>query len=84
MTRKQKERELKKLTKELIQRAVKEALQTSLNKAFECGAFNLDDYEIDYELPKIVATALLNECAFQCEPLCSDKKKIANNLYMML
>ena len=83
MTNKQKEKILKKLTKEMMKRGLESGLE-KLDKAFSCGAFDINDFDVDYELPKIVATALLEESAWQTSPLGQNNKKILSNLRKML
>lgn len=80
---KQKEKIFKKLTKEMVKQAVECAL-SKMDRAFESGAFNIDDYDVDYELLKIVATALLEEGVYQVTPLCKENQKVLNNLRKMI
>lgn len=80
---KQKEKIFKKLTKEMVKQAVECAL-SKMDRAFESGAFDIDNYDCDYELPKIVATALLEKGVRQITPLYSENKKVLNNLRKMI
>ena len=83
MTNKEKKKLYKKFTKDMINQAVEYALG-KMDKAFESGAFNIEECDCDYELPKIVATALLEEGVHQITPLYSKNKKVLNNLRKML
>jgi len=44
------------------------------------GAINLDDYENNFILPKVVLCASLSEVKFQFQPLSDDGKKLVKNL----
>lgn len=73
----------KKLTKEMVKQAVDAALE-KMDKAFMCGAFDINNYGLDYELPKIVASALLDEAAWQASPLGTENKITLAMLKKML
>lgn len=83
MTNKEKKKLYKDFTKDMINQAVEYALG-KMDKAFESGAFDIDNYDCDYELPKIVATALLEEGVRQITPLYSKNKQVLNNLRKMI
>ena len=57
MTKKQKERIFRTTTKALIKDANKLMLQ-KLDKVFESGAFDVQQYELNYLLPKAILVAL--------------------------
>lgn len=83
MTEKEQIKFYKKLTKEMVEQAISIAFQ-KMDKAFTCGAFDINNYDLDYELPKIVASALLEEAAWQASPLGKENKKTLANLKKML
>ena len=63
-------RQLKAKTKELIKNSTKH-----IDKAIASGAIDLNSYEDNYILPKILLCALLKEEMHQYKPLGDDKKK---------
>lgn len=83
MTEKEQIKFYKKLTKEMVEQAISIAFK-KMDKAFTCGAFDINNYDLDYELPKIVASALLDEAAWQASPLGKENKKTLANLKKML
>lgn len=84
MTKKQKERIFRATTKALIKDANKLMLQ-KLDKVFESGAFDVQEYELNYLLPKAILVALAKEVVHQYSPRgCSfDKKckKLSNQIF---
>lgn len=84
MTEKEQIKFYKRLAKQMVKEALNEVVDKKLDKVFKVGAFNLQDYELDYLLPKIIASALLKEAAFQATPLGEDYRKISENLYKLL
>lgn len=59
-------------------------MKQKLEKAFLTGAFNLEGYEDDYVLPKIIAHALLKDAADDFKPVNKNDIKTSNNLYIQL
>lgn len=82
MTKKQ----ARKKTRTLINNSAK-LMREKLEKALNCGAINLDAYEDDFELPRIIVTALLRDAVFNFSPKCwseteqRKKNREINNLY---
>ena len=81
MTKKQ----LEKKVRHLINESVKD-MRRKIPKVWLSGAVDLSAYENDYVLPKIVATALLQEEAHQNKPLRCDKEteRTIDNIYSIL
>jgi hypothetical protein len=52
----------RKKTRELICIASR-SMRNSVDQVLDCDALNLDDYEDDYQLPKIIICAMLKEIA---------------------
>ena len=84
MTEKEQIKFYKRLTKQMVKEALNEVVDKKLDKAFKVGAFKLKDYKLDYLLPKIIASALLKEAAFQATPLGVNYREISEKLYKML
>ncbi len=70
-------------TRKLINDAAK-LMREKLEKALYCGAINLENYDDDFELPKIIVHALLKDAAFRYEPFIKDNRKAAENLYKFI
>ena len=84
MTEKEQIKFYKRLTKQMVKEALNEVLDKKLDKAFEVGIINVNDYDLDYLLPKIIASALLKEAAFQATPLGVNYREISEKLYKLL
>ena len=55
------------------------AIREKARKILKTGAFEINEYEDDYRLPKIVMCALCEKMAFQWRPLTeSDRKELKN------
>ena len=67
-------RQLKTKTKELIKNSSKSMVE-NIDKAMASGAIDLNSYEDNYILPKILLCALLKEELHQYKPLGDDAKK---------
>ena len=63
-------------TNEMIdcQDGVIDYLKAEVERLLSVGAVDLDDYENDYQLPKIVLMVALKNCAGQYEPLFKNAK----------
>jgi len=70
-------------TRKLINDAAR-LMREKLEKALYCGAINLENYDDDFELPKIIVHALLKDAAVRYEPLIKDNRKAAENLYKFI
>lgn len=70
-------------TRKLINNAAR-LMREKLEKALYSGAINLENYDDDFELPKIIVNALLKDAAFQFGPLTEDNRKAAENLYKFI
>lgn len=79
MTRKQAEKKIS----ELI-RNEKELFWKKVQKGLDSGALNLDSYDDNYLLPKIVMCAVHGEMEWQYTPLTKEGKKEAKNLKLFL
>ena len=58
----------------------KEFINRKIEEALNSGAINRDDYENDFELPKIIYYAILQSLSDQRLPLHPKGKKEAENL----
>lgn len=80
-------RQLKAKTKELIKNSTKHMVE-NIDKAIASGAIDLNSYEDNYILPKILLCALLKEEMHQYKPLGDDRKKTMqkeiDNIYSLL
>lgn len=79
MTKKQ----LQKKTRELIRESAAN-MRKNIEKAINSGAVDLDAYEDNYELPRIVLGALLRNESFQYKMHTDDGKKAVENLYLCM
>lgn len=70
-------------TLSMLRNAMKDMTE-KIEKALSCGALNLDNYDDNYELPRIIASAVLKDAAYNYGPLTSDNRKEASNLYHFL
>lgn len=73
----------KKMTAEMIDEAA-ESMKAKIDKALNCGALDLDYYGEDYELPKIILAALLEDAQDTWRPPFQESREEAKNLYQML
>ena len=73
----------RKKTRELIRKA-SSLMREKLEKALVCGALDLDSYEDDYILPRIIVCALLEDAKYRFRPLHKDFKKEIDNLNRFL
>ena len=74
----------KRLTKQMVKESLNEVIDRKLDKVFKVGVININDFELDYLLPKIIASALLKEAAFQATPLGVNYREISEELYKLL
>jgi hypothetical protein len=81
MTEKEQIKFYKRLTKQMVKESLNEVIDRKLDKVFKVGVININDFELDYLLPKIIASALLKEAAFQARPLGSEYKDLVEQLY---
>lgn len=81
MTEKEQINFYKKLTKLMVKESLNEVIDRKLDKVFKVGVININDFELDYLLPKIIASALLKEAAFQARPLGSEYRDLVEQLY---
>lgn len=65
----------------MVKESLNEVIDRKLDKVFKVGVININDFELDYLLPKIIASALLKEAAFQARPLGSEYKDLVEQLY---
>lgn len=79
MTKKQ----LQKKTRELIRESAAN-MRKNIEKAINSGAVDLDAYEDNYELPRIVLGALLRNESFQYKMHTDDGRKAVENLYLCM
>lgn len=76
MTKKQ----LQKKTRELIRESAAN-MRKNIEKAINSGAIDLDAYDDNYELPRIVLGALLRYESFQYKMHTEEGRKQVNNLF---
>jgi hypothetical protein len=81
MSEKEKIKYYKRLTKQMVKESLNDVIDRKLDKVFKVGVININDFELDYLLPKIIASALLKEAAFQSRPLGSEYKDLVEQLY---
>ena len=55
-------------------------LHERLNRVLHSGAINLESYEDNHLLPKILIHVLFEELSFQFKPLTTDSREEAKNL----
>ena len=74
----------RKKTRELI-RNYSELMREKLERALTCGALNLDSYEDNYKLPRIILSALLEDAKERNYNYLSikDKKESKNLNYFL-
>ena len=70
-------------TNELLDQVV-EMAKSKIKKALNCGAVDVESYDDDYELPKIILHAVMKSMADETRPFCADNIKESNNLYQFL
>lgn len=75
--------QLREKTEQLIRESA-ERMCANINKAINSGAIDLDDYEDNYELPKIVLGALLRNESFQYKMHTDEGRKAVENLYLCM
>lgn len=66
--------EARKKTRVLIKEAASH-MRKKLEGALSCGAISFEDYESNYDLPRIILCALIKECEFQYRPRSFNKKR---------
>lgn len=81
MSEKEQIKYYKRLTKQMVKESLNEVIDRKLDKVFTVGVININDFELDYLLPKIIASALLKEAEFQARPLGSEYKDLVEQLY---
>lgn len=77
------EKAVEQKTNELLDQAVKMA-KSKIKKALNCGAVDVESYDDDYELPKIILHAVMKSMADETMPLYPANRKESNNLYQFL
>ena len=70
---------LKAKTKRMINIAL-EDVKKDIDKLFNSGGFDINDFENDYCLPRIIASIVLEKAAKEVEPLSKDLLKVKKNL----
>lgn len=70
-------------TNELLDQAV-EMAKSKIKKALNCGAVDVESYDSDYELPKIILHAVMKTMVDETQPLTTANRKESNNLYQFL
>lgn len=70
-------------TNELLDKAV-EMAKSKIKKALNCGAVDVESYDDDYELPKIILHAVMKSMVDETMPLYPANRKESNNLYQFL
>ena len=63
---------------------ITEFIKQKAEKALSCGAIDLDDYNDDYILTKIVLTAVAKELSYAYRPWSEDGRKEVKNLESFL
>ena len=63
---------------------VMELIKRKTEKALSSGAINLDDFEDNYLLPKMILSAIGKEIEFSYRPPQSKHQKYVNNLWKFL
>jgi len=58
----------------------KKRITEKVEKALASGAFNINDYLNDYNLPKLILYAIYSDILFQRKPLSSKALREAENL----
>lgn len=75
--------QLEQITYLLIEDVVK-IYQDKIKKAFDSGAFDVEDYDHNFLLPKTIICAISREVERQFEPPTAKDKKMVNNIYRMI
>ena len=70
---------LKAKTQRMINIAL-EDVKKDIDKLFNSGGFDINDFENDYCLPKIIASIVLEKAAKEVEPLSKNLLKVKKNL----
>ena len=83
MTEKQLKRAVAKRTRDMINESARH-MKKNIERAFNSGGINLEDYEDNNILPRIIMTALLKEEMSQYPPIRKEDKKTAENLYLLM
>lgn len=78
MTEKQFKAKFRELAKNVSDHAEKKAMQL-----IRSGAIDLDDYENNYRLPKLVLKAAFNDAVAGYRPLNDNDRETAKNLMLM-
>ena len=63
---------------------ITEFIKQKAEKALSCGAIDLDDYEDDYTLTKIVLTAVAKELSYVYRPWSESGREEVKNLESFL
>lgn len=77
------EKAVEQKTNELLGQAV-EMAKSKIKKALNCGAVDVESYDDDYELPKLILHAVMKSMADATRPFRADNIKESNNLYQFL
>ena len=59
-------------------------IEEKIDKALNCGAINIEDYDEDYELPRIILHAVMKAMVDETRPLYNSNRKESDNLYLFL
>lgn len=78
-----KKREIIKRTRNMIKESA-EHMTKNIERAFNSGGINLEDYEPNNVLPRIIMTALLKIEVDNYPPIYKEDKKVAENLYLLM
>ena len=66
-----------------VKRIIKIALEDAskdCDKLLNCGAIDINEFENDYFLPKIIASVLLDKASYQIESMSKEGKQIKKKL----
>lgn len=74
------QKQLEQKTRHLIAESAK-CMRANIKKAINSGAIDLDAYDNNFELPKIVLGALLRNEVFQYKMHTDEGRKAVDNLY---
>lgn len=66
-------------TQDLINSAIGVAT-INVNELIACGVINIEDFDDDYILPKIVATLILSNASKQTLPFDENARKVIENI----
>jgi hypothetical protein len=62
----------------------KDFIEEKIQRAITTGAIDLEEFDDDYRLPKMVLWAIYNELLFQRRPLVKEDRKYAKNICLFM